>query len=252
MSPMSPMKAPLSARQSETSRGRIIELLRSGGMTVDEIAAQLGLSHNAVRVQLTSMERDGLVHHARSERRTTRPSHIFELTYDTRQWLSKAYVPFLTHLTGTIARRQTPREVIALMRDVGRSLANTLRAHAASSGPLAARAAAVSVVLNEELGAVTRVEPVNGHFAIRGHGCPLAAVTADHPVACLAIETFIAEMTDSHVRECCTRQTPPQCCFEISNKPKHPASRAETTRSGSRTDRPAGSAGRRSPSRPRS
>jgi DeoR family transcriptional regulator, suf operon transcriptional repressor len=213
------MRTPLNTRRSETSRARIVELLRAGGMTVDEIAARLDLSHNAVRVQLTSMERDGLVHHARSERRTTRPSHIFELTHDTRQGLSKAYVPFLSHLTATIARRQAPKEVAALMRDVGRSLADTLRARAVSSGPLAARAAAASVTLNDELGAVTRVEPLNGHFVIRGHGCPLAAVTADHPVACLAIETFIAEMTNCRVRECCTRQNQPQCCFEISNKP---------------------------------
>jgi predicted ArsR family transcriptional regulator len=213
------MQRPFSTRQSESSRGRIVELLRAGGMTVDEIAAQLGLSHNAIRVQLTSMERDGLVHHTRSERRTTRPAHIFELTHDTRQWLSKAYVPFLTHLTGTIAKRQTSKEVGALMREVGRSLADALRARAVTSGPLAARAAAASITLNEELGAVTRVEPSNGHFVIRGHGCPLAAVTADHPVACLAIETFIAKMTDSQVHECCTRQDPPQCCFEISSKP---------------------------------
>jgi predicted ArsR family transcriptional regulator len=215
------MRTPLQTRQLETSRGRIVELLRAGGLAVDEIAVQLGLSHNAVRVQLTSMQRDGLVHHARSERRTTRPSHIFELTTDARQGLSKAYVPFLTHLVGTIGRRHTPKEVAALMRDVGRSLADALRARAAASrsGPLAARAAAVSVTLNEELGAVTHVEPLNGHFVIRGHGCPLGAVTADHPAACLAIETFIAQMTDCRVRECCTRQHPPQCCFEIAAKP---------------------------------
>jgi predicted ArsR family transcriptional regulator len=165
------------------------------------------------------------VHHARSERRTTRPSHIFELTHDTRQGLSRAYVPFLTHLVGTIARGHAPKEVAALMRGVGRSLADALRARAAVSGPLAGRAAAISITLNEELGAVTRVEPINHHFMIRGHGCPLAAVTADHPAACLAIETFIAEMTGSRVRECCSRQQPPQCCFEIDNKPSHLASR---------------------------
>ena len=225
------MRTPLQTRQSETSRGRIVELLRSGGMTVDEIAAQLGLSQNAVRVQLTSMQRDGLVHHARSERRTTRPSHIFELTRDARQDLSKAYVPFLTHLVGTLARRHPPKEMTALMRDVGRSLAGALRARAAASrsGPLATRAAAVSVTLNEELGAVTRVEPLNGHFVIRGHGCPLGAVTTDHPAACLAIETFIAEMTDCRVRECCTRQHPPQCCFEIAGKPSRVMPRKRKT-----------------------
>jgi predicted ArsR family transcriptional regulator len=211
------MRTPLHTRRPDNSRGRIVQLLRGGGLAVDEIAAQLGLSHNAVRVQLTSMERDGLVHHARSERRTTRPSHIFELTDDTRQGLSRAYIPFLTHLIGVIAGRQAPKEVAALMRDVGRSLADALRARAVSSGPLAARAAAASVTLNEELGAVTRVEPLNNHFVIRGHGCPLAAVTAEHPATCLAVEAFLAEMTNTRVRECCSRQQPPQCCFEIGN-----------------------------------
>jgi predicted ArsR family transcriptional regulator len=209
------MRTPLHTRRSDNSRRRIVQLLRGGGLTVDEIAAQLGLSHNAVRVQLTSMERDGLVHHARSERRTTRPSHIFELTDDTRQGLSRAYIPFLTHLVGVIAGQQAPKEVAALMRDVGRSLAGALRARTVSSGPLAERAAAASVTLNEELGAVTRVESLNSHFVIRGHGCPLAAVTEHHPVACLAIEAFLAEMTNTRVRECCSRQQPPQCCFEI-------------------------------------
>jgi predicted ArsR family transcriptional regulator len=218
------MRISLDSRRSDTSRVRIVELLRAGGMTVDEIAAHLGLSHNAVRVQLTSMERDGLVHHARSERRTTRPSHIFELTHDARQGLSRAYVPFLTHLVATLIRRHAPKDVAALMRDVGRSLADALRARAVASGPLAGRAAAASVTLNEELGAVTRVEPVNEHFVIRGHGCPLAAITADHAVACLAIETFIAEMTGCRVRECCSRQRPPQCCFEIVSKPSRSAS----------------------------
>jgi predicted ArsR family transcriptional regulator len=228
------MRTPLHTRQSETSRGRIVELLRAGGMTVDEIAAQLGLSHNAVRVQLTSMQRDGLVHHARSERRTTRPSHIFELTHDARQWLSKAYVPFLTHLVGSIAQRHAPKEVASLMRDVGRSLADTLRARAVSSGPLASRVAAASITLNEELGAVTRVEPVNEHFMIRGHGCPLTAVTVDHPAACLAVETFIAEITGCRVRECCNRQRPPQCCFEIVSKPSRASSVTSRKRQTSR------------------
>jgi predicted ArsR family transcriptional regulator len=219
------MRTPLHPRRLDNSRGRIVQLLRGGGQTVDEIAAQLGLSHNAVRVQLTSMERDGLVHHARSERRTTRPSHIFELTQETRQELSRAYIPFLTHLVGSIAERQSAKEVAVLMRDVGKGLADTLRARAVTSGPLAARAAAASVTLNEEFGAMTRVEPLNNHFVIQGHGCPLAAVTANQPATCLAIEAFLAEMTNSRVRECCTRQQPPQCCFEIGDNTPRPVSR---------------------------
>jgi predicted ArsR family transcriptional regulator len=101
------------------------------------------------------------------------------------------------------------------MRDTGKSLAGALRARAVSTGSLAARAAAASVILNEELGAATRVEPRNKHYVIRGHGCPLAALTEGQPTVCLAIETLLAELTGTRVRECCHREQPPQCCFEI-------------------------------------
>jgi predicted ArsR family transcriptional regulator len=45
----------------DTSRGRIVTLLQHGGLTVDDIASQLGLTANAVRAQITAMERDGVV-----------------------------------------------------------------------------------------------------------------------------------------------------------------------------------------------
>ena len=43
-----------------STRGRIILLLRGGSSTVNELAAALGLTDNAVRTQLISLERDGL------------------------------------------------------------------------------------------------------------------------------------------------------------------------------------------------
>src|SRR5215469_3521824 len=120
-----PRRPIVEARLLEGSGGRIVQLLRAGGLTVDDIAAELGLSHNAVRVQLTSLERDGVVHHARSERRTTRPSYVFELTDEAQQLLSAAYVPLLVHLVESIvqretARRESPKGVANLMQEAGR------------------------------------------------------------------------------------------------------------------------------------
>jgi predicted ArsR family transcriptional regulator len=45
----------------DTSRGRIVTLLQRGGLTVDDISTELGLTGNAVRAQITAMERDGVV-----------------------------------------------------------------------------------------------------------------------------------------------------------------------------------------------
>jgi predicted ArsR family transcriptional regulator len=219
------MPPTLYTRLFASSRGRIVQRLRSGGLTVDDLATQLGLSQNAVRVQMTGLERDGLVHHASSERRTTRPSHVFQLTREAQQLLSNAYIPFLIHLVSTMAQRQPPKAIAKLMRDTGKSLAATLRARAVSTGPLAARAAAASAILNEELGAATRVEARDKHVVIRGHGCPLAALIDGQPTVCLALETLLAELTNTRVRECCNREQPPQCCFELTSA-RRPSRRA--------------------------
>src|SRR3712207_8581849 len=48
----------------ETTRGQIVALLRRGTRTVEELAAALGLTDNAVRAHLAALERDGLVRQA--------------------------------------------------------------------------------------------------------------------------------------------------------------------------------------------
>jgi predicted ArsR family transcriptional regulator len=45
----------------ESTRGRIVALLRRTGLTVDELAQELGLTANGVRAHLATLERDGIV-----------------------------------------------------------------------------------------------------------------------------------------------------------------------------------------------
>jgi predicted ArsR family transcriptional regulator len=51
---------------------------------------------------------------------------------------------------------------------------------------------------------------------IRGSGCPLSAVTAHHPEACLIVEALLSRIIDATVKECCHHGENPRCCFEIS------------------------------------
>ena len=74
-----------------------------------------------------------------------------------------------------------------------------------------------SELLNEQLGAMTHVEK-NGHYIIRGVGCPLAALTGKHPSVCLAMESLVSEVVGSRVHECCDRAERPRCCFEIARR----------------------------------
>ena len=198
----------------ESTRGRIVGMLRRGPLTVDELATGLGLTDNAIRVQLAGMERDGLVRRSGMRRGVTRPSHVFELTPELEQLLSKAYVPLLSQIVRVFAATEPPERFDALLREAGRALARELPLRM-PDGPLESRVRAASQLLNSELGALTEVEHSDGSYTIRGHGCPLAALTGKQPSVCHAVESMLGELLDTHVHECCDRSGRPRCCFHV-------------------------------------
>jgi predicted ArsR family transcriptional regulator len=198
----------------DSSRGRIVTLLRAGGLTADDIASRLGVTRSAIRAQLTGMERDGVVRRAGQRPGATRPSHVFELTPEVEQLLSSAYIPLLTQLVDVFADGLPPDQLENMLRQTGRRLADELSRGKRPTGSLASRVATASEMLNEQLGALTHVEANDG-YVIRGIGCPLAALTGKHPGVCLAMESLVAEVVGVAARECCDRAEQPQCCFEI-------------------------------------
>lgn len=198
----------------DSSRGRIVSLLQAGALTADDIATKLGLTRSAVRIQITVMERDGVVRKAGKRAGVTRPSHLFELTPEVEQLLSKAYIPVLTHLVDVFAASLPAQQVESLLRRTGTALANEMTAGNVSSTDLKERMTRASELMNEHFGALTHVE-ANGSISIRGAGCPLSALTGKHPGVCLAIESFVSEIVGAPVSECCDREGRPRCCFEI-------------------------------------
>ena len=205
----------------DSSRGRIVSILRGGGSTADDIASKLGLTRSAIRAQITVMERDGVVRRAGQRPGPTRPSQVFELTPEVEQLLSQAYVPLLTQLVRAFTEGLPAKTVDDMMRNAGRSLADELSGPRRPAGSLHARAALVSDLMNQQLGAVTHVER-NGALVIRGDACPLAALTGKHPAVCLAMESFVSEIVGVPAHECCDRTARPRCCFEIAAEGSEP------------------------------
>ena len=206
----------------DTSRGRIVNMLRTGPLTADDVATRLGLTRSAVRIQIAAMEHDGVVTKTGKRRGATRPSHLYALTPEVEQLLSKAYVPLLTHLIDVFAEALPVEQVESLLRTTGKALGQELIRERRISGGLKSRASAASELMNDHLGALTEVV-TNGRIAIRGAGCPLAALSGKHRGVCLALESLVAEIVGVPVRECCSREARPRCCFEIDRTQKRPA-----------------------------
>ncbi len=79
----------------ESTRGRLVTLLRRKGHTVGELAEEVGLTSNGVRAHLATLERDGLVRQDGSVRRGSgggKPAYIYELTPEAEALFPKAYV----------------------------------------------------------------------------------------------------------------------------------------------------------------
>ena len=115
---------------AQPTRGRLFRLLGKLGRpaTTVELAEQLGLHPNGVRVHLDRMERDGLVASAREPRPRGRPRERWTIApdakpggqaprgyYDLARWLSRAIT----------AGRPSPRTIEATGREIGRELAPT-------------------------------------------------------------------------------------------------------------------------------
>lgn len=178
---------------------------------MDELAAALELSGNAIRPQLALLERDGLVERVGDRRGASKPARIYALSRDADLLYSHAYVPVLTELLHVLGARLGLSEFDALMREVGGRL---MAGRPRPTGEPRQRAEAATELLNS-LGGLARVEQDNGTLVIRSDGCPLAAATERHPEACSAMESLLRQFTGMAVTKCCDREERLRCCFQL-------------------------------------
>ena len=200
----------------EGTRGRVLALLREGKWTVEDLATHLGLTDNAVRFHLSTLESAGTVSKEGVLRKTGagKPADLYALTRDAEESFSRAYAPVLAACVAELRETMSTTQLVAFLKRAGRRLAKGV-SH--PSGSLSHRVAGAAELLNA-LGGVTTVEKTGSTFHIIGRACPLSrAVEADHCI-CAAVTAMVAEVADADVAERCDRSGRPRCHFEISTR----------------------------------
>ena len=200
-----------SNRLAEGTSGRVVELLRHGPKTIDELAARLELTRTAVRSQLTILMGKRLVEQQGFRKGASKPARVFGLSAEAEQQLSRAYIPVLTQLLTRLSQQMSHDEFTQLMSDVGKDLGR----HFPTRGTLRQRVESASRILHE-LGGFTLVSEEANGFLITGQGCPLSAVTTEFPQACGIVAHLLAEAVGQRVTSCCERYDHRRCCFEVS------------------------------------
>lgn len=210
------MPTKLDKRFFDSSRGRIVTLLRGGNKTVNELAAELELTDNAVRAHLLSLERDGLIRQRGVQRGTRKPHFSYELTSEAESLFPKAYDALVNQLIGALKNRLTPAALDEVLREVGRSLAANANSDRKKAG-LETRIGEALKAL-EAIGGAARLETEGNKLVIKSGSCPVATAVTEHPEVCRLTEALVAEIIGKKVRERCDRDGSPRCAFEISEK----------------------------------
>ena len=208
----------LGQRFLETTRGRVVALLRHGAATVEELARALGLTSNAVRSHLATLERDGLVRTdgVRRGPGAGKPAVLYELHPDGEPLLSRAYGPVLTAVLDVLVAELPPERAAAILREAGRRLAASAPLPRGGA-TLDERAQAAAAVLTA-LGGDVEVVRDGGALRLRGWACPLSVAVARRPELCRAVESLVSEVAGARAVECCEHGERPRCCFAV-----HPA-----------------------------
>ena len=199
-----------------STRGRIVALVRGTTKTVNDLARELGLTDNAVRAHLLSLERDGLIRQSGVQRGTRKPHFAYELTSEAENLFPKAYDVLLSKLIGVLKGRLTPKALKEVLREVGRSLAGNQNSEAAN-GDLQSRANKALTSL-EAIGGAARIEKEGEKLFIRSGSCPLTVAVTEHPEVCQVAESLLSEIFGTTVLERCNREGAPQCAFEVTGK----------------------------------
>ena len=191
-------------------------MLRRSERTVAELAAEVAVSENAVRVHLGGLDQGW------SDPRDVgdpgdrgKPAQVYALTDGGRELFARAYPGFLASIIGVLESREGAVKARRLLREAGRRASPS---PAEATGDLASRVEAAAAALRELGGDVEIVRTPDG-FRLRGHGCPLGAVVTVEPVACALAKAFVSAMVGAPVTERCDRGAVPRCAFDLKLPP---------------------------------
>jgi DeoR family transcriptional regulator, suf operon transcriptional repressor len=195
------------------TRKLLLQLLRSGPATVEDLAAELELTPNAVRFHVASLEADGSIEAVgrRSPPGAGKPAVVYAISAQGDLGFSNAYAPVLAACVKELRSSVPASEVVPFLRRVGRRLASNT---GSTKGPLARRVRRGADLLNE-LGGLTTVTRTSSGFLIDGRGCPLGAVVSTEPCVCAAVESLLRNVVGAQVTQCCDHGPRPSCRFEI-------------------------------------
>jgi predicted ArsR family transcriptional regulator len=187
-----------------TTKNEILSLLQREPLTVLQLCERLGVTRNAINVQIKQLEAEGLVRRSRLRQHGAlgKPAVRYEAAPGSEDVGSGAYRALLLSLLKVLAERQEPLSLADTLDQAGRQLARDAglaKPTNFESGLWAAMAAA------DALGASTEAAVQPGGVMVRNYSCPLGSAVRGEACVCRALAAFFSEATGRPVAEQCLR-----------------------------------------------
>lgn len=205
-----------SERFLASTRGQVVLLLRRGEATVNELATALGVTDNAIRSHLNTLERDGLVHETGKRAGVRKPESVYSLTQEAEQLFPKVYHLLLNQLLDVLEKRLPREHIHEILNEAGRELAAS-QASILNGKSFEERVDHALAVLSD-MGGMAELQKQDKNLVIKGYSCPLGAAVRHHPEVCMLAESLLSEIVGAPVREMCVRNGAPHCLFLIENQ----------------------------------
>jgi len=207
-----------SDRFFQTTRGKIVsELRRRGSASAADLAQEFGLSPNAVRQQLTILERDGLVTETSVRRGPTKPTYEFSLTPEADRLFPQAYDKMLSAVLREV-RDQFGTPAVEQIFD-GLSKRAIARARLTITGTRPEEKVAQLTAMLQKSGVVAEYSLIDGGFVLHERNCPYSNAAKEHPEVCQVIHHVIDEtLGGDHAQTESLASGGKECRFELHPK----------------------------------
>lgn len=196
-------------------RSGILNLLKRGELSVDDLSPQLGISPTATRQHLSILERDGLITRTSVKEKVGRPKVFYSLTEKSEKLFPKAYSELVKWVIKDMIERAGPEAVRAMMGRFGTEQASYYKERVESDGDVES----VVEILNE-LGTYAELKREDGHLQIREYNCLVYEIAMEFgEIVCEFDRSFIGSLLNTNVElKSCIARGDKCCSFEVEAK----------------------------------
>jgi predicted ArsR family transcriptional regulator len=192
-------------------------LMHKSGMTLDELAAAIGLSRTAVNQHLMGLEREGSVQKSAPRKSGGRPQNVYVLTEAGMNLFPKQYSWFSKLLIQTLREQVGEARVSEFMYDLGVKLSAGLIPRLIGKNR-AERIAEIVMIMNETgfIATTIAAEGADRLPRVECRNCVYHDLSKDYPEVCRFDIGFLSGLMGAEVEhQACVQRGADACRFRF-------------------------------------